>query len=196
MANNGSVPAVRTNLRGWPPLASDAGPTGLILSDVTLKPIYINVTALEILAYPERPESLADPVLYVRERLRSIVPEHPFAGGSSAIDLLSGRRRYRARRFVVDSQDPRLLSSIMAIVLERTNEHAAASLMSDAARRFHLSPRERETVQHLVLGLTTKEVAERMGVSPNTVKQFVRLVMSKMGVTTRSGMIGKLIHAC
>lgn len=84
----------------------------------------------------------------------------------------------------------------MAIVLERTNEHAAASLMSDAARRFHLSPRERETVQHLVLGLTTKEVAERMGVSPNTVKQFVRLVMSKMGVTTRSGMIGKLIHAC
>jgi DNA-binding NarL/FixJ family response regulator len=41
--------------------------------------------------------------------------------------------------------------------------------------------------------LTTKEIAHRMSVSPNTIKQFVKLTMSKMGVTTRSGIIGKLI---
>ena len=40
-----------------------------------------------------------------------------------------------------------------------------------------------------------KEIAERMHVSPNTVKQFVRLIMSKMQVATRSGVLGKLLSA-
>jgi len=32
-----------------------------------------------------------------------------------------------------------------------------------------------------------------MSVNPNTVKQFVRLIMRKMGVTTRSVIVGKLV---
>ena len=71
--------------------------------------------------------------------------------------------------------------------------HDSASRLLDVSRRFHLSPRERETVSLLSEGLTTKEIAHRMSVSPNTIKQFVKLTMSKMGVTTRSGIIGKLI---
>ncbi len=38
----------------------------------------------------------------------------------------------------------------------------------------------------------SKEIAERLKISPNTVKAFVRLVMVKMGVTTRSAVVGKL----
>ena len=34
---------------------------------------------------------------------------------------------------------------------------------------------------------------ERMNVSPATVKVFLRHIMLKMGVATRSGVIGKLI---
>ena len=56
-----------------------------------------------------------------------------------------------------------------------------------------MSPRERETIQHLIDGLTTKEVARRMNVSPNTIKQFIRLIMSKMGVTTRLAMVRKIL---
>jgi DNA-binding CsgD family transcriptional regulator len=41
--------------------------------------------------------------------------------------------------------------------------------------------------------LTSKEIATRLEISPNTVKAFVRLVMVKMGVTTRSGIVGKLL---
>ena len=78
----------------------------------------------------------------------------------------------------------------VALVLERLH-HGSAGLY-EASRRFHLSPRERETVQRLIEGLTTKEIAVRMSVSPNTVKQFVRLVMSKMSVTTRSGIVGRV----
>ncbi len=45
----------------------------------------------------------------------------------------------------------------------------------------------------LVEGLTSKEIAERMQISPNTVKAFIKLVMIKMGVSTRLGVIGKII---
>ena len=61
------------------------------------------------------------------------------------------------------------------------------------AARFQLTDREIEAVQHLADGLTSKEIAQRMNISPNTVKVFLRLVMLKMGVTTRSGVIGKLM---
>jgi hypothetical protein len=32
-----------------------------------------------------------------------------------------------------------------------------------------------------------------MSISPNTVKAFIRLVMVKMNVSTRSGIIGKIV---
>jgi DNA-binding CsgD family transcriptional regulator len=62
-----------------------------------------------------------------------------------------------------------------------------------AVNLFRLTPRERETLEFLMQGMTSKEIANQMGVSPHTVKAFLRLVMSKMQVSTRSGIIGKLI---
>jgi len=58
---------------------------------------------------------------------------------------------------------------------------------------FELTPREKETVELLIQGLTSKEIATRMKISPNTVKAFLRIVMVKMGVSTRSGILGKVI---
>jgi DNA-binding CsgD family transcriptional regulator len=58
-----------------------------------------------------------------------------------------------------------------------------------------LTQREQETVKLLLQGLTSKEIAGRMGISANTVKAFVRLVMIKMGVSTRSGIAGKIVAA-
>jgi DNA-binding CsgD family transcriptional regulator len=58
---------------------------------------------------------------------------------------------------------------------------------------FELTKREKETVELLIQGLTSKEIATRMKISPNTVKAFLRIVMVKMGVSTRSGILGKVI---
>jgi len=41
-------------------------------------------------------------------------------------------------------------------------------------------------------GLTSKEIAVKMNISPNTVKAFLRFIMLKLGVTTRSGILGKI----
>lgn len=65
---------------------------------------------------------------------------------------------------------------------------------SEVTERFHLTLREREMVGLLTFGLTSKEIADRMNISPNTVKTFFRLVMTKMGVSTRAGIVGKIVR--
>ena len=45
----------------------------------------------------------------------------------------------------------------------------------------------------MMQGLSSKEIATRMNVSPNTVKAFLRVVMIKMGVSSRSAIVGKVM---
>jgi DNA-binding NarL/FixJ family response regulator len=45
----------------------------------------------------------------------------------------------------------------------------------------------------LLQGLSDKEIAERMKVSPNTVKAFLRLIMLKMEVTSRAEIVAKIM---
>jgi DNA-binding CsgD family transcriptional regulator len=66
--------------------------------------------------------------------------------------------------------------------------------ISEIAGRYNLSARELEAVEFLLSGLTSKEIADRMKISPNTVKATLRVVMIKMGVSTRSGIVGKIIQ--
>jgi len=50
-----------------------------------------------------------------------------------------------------------------------------------------------KTVEFLVHGLTSKEIADRMNISPNTVKAFIRQIMMKTRASTRSGIVGKVL---
>lgn len=68
--------------------------------------------------------------------------------------------------------------------------------MDDALTRisseYGLTGRERQAVHGILSGLSSKEVARQMGISPNTVKAFLRLAMGRMGVSSRTGIIAKL----
>ena len=79
-----------------------------------------------------------------------------------------------------------------AVLLERVSAGRSPSLVQ-LYERFHLTMREQEVTQLIVRGLTSKEIAVQMQVSPNTVKAFLRLIMVKMGVSTRSGIVGKAL---
>ena len=58
-----------------------------------------------------------------------------------------------------------------------------------------MTPRETETVDFLVQGLGTNQIASRMGISPNTAKAFLRSVMSKVGAEYRHGIIATMPQA-
>jgi DNA-binding CsgD family transcriptional regulator len=155
---------------------------------MSLKPIYCSPEALNILAYPDRPTKTTGAEF--SKLIRSIVAEN--AGVDDLVkpfNFVSGRRRYICRIFMPGNDPGGRFEPTIAVTIERDRP-----LLRELVERFQLTDRESEAVQHLAQGLTSKEIAQRMNISVNTVKVFLRLVMIKMGVTTRSGIIGKLIH--
>src|SRR5579884_4552631 len=56
----------------------------------------------------------------------------------------------------------------------------------EIAVKYGLTKREQQALFGISTGLSNKEVAERMNISPNTVKSFLHIIMLKMGVTTRA----------
>ena len=161
---------------------------GFILLDSSLKPVYCNSEALRLLAYPNQPPKSRG--AQSLESIRSIVgKKHDANGFPLTTHFMSGRRRYLCRTFVLEPESKRGSKPTIAVILERQRR-----VLSDLAARFQLTDREIEAVQHLADGLTSKEIAQRMNVSPNTVKVFLRHIMLKMGVAKRSGVVGKLIR--
>jgi FixJ family two-component response regulator len=58
----------------------------------------------------------------------------------------------------------------VAILLERSKKPSVD--LTHLSARFRLTQREVETVEHLAHGFNTQQIAERMGISPNTVKEM------------------------
>ena len=59
---------------------------------------------------------------------------------------------------------------------------------------YHLTSREEQALRGIAEGLSSKELADKMGINPNTVKSFLRLVMIKLGVRRRGEVLAKLFN--
>lgn len=158
---------------------------GLVLLDAQNRVVYHNLHALNILTFAgagKKTESLyqaIEALLSARQKSPSYMP-----------DFRSGRRRYACRWFVLSHRSGHPEHAVTGLLLERAATGRVD--LSAAARQFGLTQREQQTVEFLTLGLTSKEIASRMNISPNTVKAFFRMVMTKMAVSTRSGILGKI----
>ena len=56
-----------------------------------------------------------------------------------------------------------------------------------------LTDREQEVFELLVLNKTTKEIAERLGISEKTVRDHISNTIQKLGVKGRAGAVVELI---
>ncbi|HEX2715929.1 MAG TPA: LuxR C-terminal-related transcriptional regulator [Candidatus Acidoferrales bacterium] len=184
-----------TNARGnrAKTMSAQARSSGFLLMDSSSRPLYANAEALKILSYPARREEAESIEKLVMEKVRSVLPKQPRSAQSSALaEFTSGRRRYVCRFFPLALPSAQGSQRMTALLLER---NPASLDIFRMAREFNLTPRECEAVEYLAQGLTSKEIAERMGISPNTVRAFVRLAMVKTGSSTRSGIIGKFLRS-
>jgi DNA-binding CsgD family transcriptional regulator len=133
--------------------------------------------------------------------------ETPVALPSELRDLLNGRRvdglatlntrlsagksEYMCRWFALKQPNDANAESMLVLHLKR--EVSVIDTVHQVGRDYHLTDREQEALIGVAMGLTSKELAERMNVSPNTIKAFLRLIMLKMGASTRAGVVGKLL---
>jgi DNA-binding CsgD family transcriptional regulator len=168
---------------------------GLIVVDSSMSVIACNGEALQILTFPDLPEKIGHLDNWLTDKIRTDLLGH--RSPPRVVDgFRSAKRMYLCRSFPLELRAHQGNSSgsssgLLIVMLERRSNEAAK--LNEMSERFGLTAREQETVKYLLEGLTSKEIAQRMKISPNTVKAFLRLVMVKMSVSTRSGIIGRIV---
>ncbi len=174
-----------TPLRPW----SKQSP-GLILLDSALHPIAFNPEAVSILSYPESPNVNASAQLTVPEQILTEI-RHP-SSPPVVTHFRAGRRRYVGQVFEMRPYKEGDPAPAFAVLLQRNSSFLEA--IHEVGIAFHLTARECEAVRGIAIGLNSKTLAEQMGVSPNTLKAYLRLIMIKMGVRTRAEILAKILE--
>ena len=166
---------------------------GFLLLDTSHRPLYANQEAVAALTYQGDPTKGKSFDSSVESRVQSL-----FSGSNGSRQLRShgsfssGRRSYELRVFSVTSPLDNGFKPALAVLFERKREPNVD--LSYLFERYRLTRREVETVDHLVQGLDTNQIADHMDISPNTVKAFLRSIMMKMGADSRAQIIVKLLQ--
>jgi DNA-binding CsgD family transcriptional regulator len=177
------------NSSGPRPIAAEVG---LVLLDPSLKIIGYDRAAAAILNYPNQqgakpgtvsslPKEILD--LLRNRKVADLPPVKIYLGG--------GKDEYICRAHVVEFFDGSL-KPVIALHLEK--DFSASDAAHELGDKYNLTEREQEALRGILMGLSSKEVADRMSISPNTVKAFLRLIMIKMGVTRRAGIVAKILE--
>ena len=173
-----------------------ASQAGILLLNSNFRPVHYNAEAVSILGYPKTTrETLSlDPVLAEMQLMNLNKPATALV--PAVFEFISGRRRYLCRAFHLDANggvDGRVQPRLVLILERDTRKDSRQPADTTRwAEEFQLTNRECETVKLLLQGLTSKEIAVKMSISPNTVKAFLKLAMAKVGASNRTALVARL----
>lgn len=85
----------------------------------------------------------------------------------------------------IEIGDPELANAVRALVTDGANRNNSHTNHHGRRRARSLSPREREVLGLLARGLTGEQIAERLVLSPETVRTHIRNAREKLGASTR-----------
>jgi two-component system response regulator FixJ len=90
--------------------------------------------------------------------------------------------------------DERLVESLaQAMAAERELRSEAAERSELAARVAELSPRQREVMYLVAEGLSNKQIALQLGISPRTVENYRAWAMERMGAGSLADLVRKVL---
>jgi DNA-binding CsgD family transcriptional regulator len=182
---------------GSPPGSSAAG-AGIVVTDMSLTPLAVDRGAAAILNGAcledlSAEESKAAPgVQLPREVLEFVTKNQSGEVDSGETSFRSAGAEYTCRVFQIEPQNSLLQQPVLVLHFEK-GVAAPADAVYRVAADYGLTDREQEALVGISLGLTSKELAKRMNISPNTVRAFLRLIMIKMDVSTRGGVVAKIL---
>jgi DNA-binding CsgD family transcriptional regulator len=90
-----------------------------------------------------------------------------------------------ARRIAEDIGSVRLLKKVTDLEKQVSNVPPGVVALDASSDKHELSRREREVLALIVSGLTDKEIAEQLFISPRTVSTHVTHILNKLGVHSR-----------
>ena len=85
------------------------------------------------------------------------------------------------------------LQPLIVVVMEEVGRRKE-EINQQQKQHFHFSEREQVVVQCLAKGWTNKEIACALGNATTTVREHIRHIMVKTHTTTRSGILGQVLH--
>ncbi len=165
----------------------------MVLFDQSLKPIAFDQGAAAILNYPDPRGGKAELAGSIPKEIWNLVSRHKSSGRPVVTSRVhSGNNEYLCRAYWVESSSESQVQPIVALHLKKVS--SANDVIQEVGLKFQLTDRELEVLAGISKGLTSNEIAASMKISPNTVRAFFRLIMIKMGVTTRSGITAAILQ--
>jgi DNA-binding CsgD family transcriptional regulator len=103
---------------------------------------------------------------------------------------MSVNRQFGSRPFEADDQ---ALVEVLHIAYSRlvAESVCASGTLTNDSRRGSLSPRGREVLDALLRGNSTKDIADLLGLSPNTVRHYTKAVFRAFQVNSRSELVAR-----
>ncbi|HUJ78894.1 MAG TPA: helix-turn-helix transcriptional regulator [Nitrospiria bacterium] len=137
----------------------------------------------------------------VRQVLRTKVANAPWA--STATDApvgplhqtvhRSGTRMLGLQAFWINRGTGRR-EPMVAVLVERLAPIRAGLIgLGKAQRSYGLSPREMDVVEALRNGMSDKEIASSLGIGFETVRDYLKAIRRKLGVSTRTAIISTIL---
>ena len=84
-------------------------------------------------------------------------------------------------------------SRIFIVMQETSPAYWHRRILDRSKEKFQLTSRETDILQHLLKGWTNKEIATALRMSEQTVKEHIKHLLAKTGITTRTGIVMKAV---
>lgn len=199
--------ALRAHVREISPWLGQPSAPGLVVIDRDGRVISANTEALGWLRelWPMAPTPSADLASLEIFGLRDCdlqVPTALFSLVAQARAVADGRERTPSRLRLRDRRGRWLVlhaSSLtgpgspdgwsVAVVIEAAKSAEIAPIIIEA---YSLTPREREVLGAIARGGSTAEIAAELFLSPHTVRDYVKVVFEKLGVSSRGELVARL----
>lgn len=122
----------------------------------------------------------------IRKVTRQIIIDKP--GEKCALVVLDNQF-WSIRIFNLDGGVADVESKYAALIEPIGDPQSGGLDLKKAKGLFRLSKREADVVEELVAGGTDKEIAQKLGISVETVRAYLKSVRAKLGVSTRTAIV-------
>ncbi len=172
---------------------------GTIIVDMNNRLVYFNQEALEMIpelqkiSKGKKKQNIPKPISNLCKELKE---SRRRKGSDQKVNvshkLLNNKAHfpYSMRAFFMGGMGDKNPTHIMVLLEKIIQKHEIN--LEKAQKEFKISKRELEVVQLICEGLANKEISEKLFISEYTVKDHIKNILRKMGVTSRSQIISSL----